>query len=146
MRKIYFLVALIFSQVLLFTVVCNSQDYGKIISRDEADKLFDSVLVSVKMTAETVQDLISKTEKDVMFKIIENSVVILDNNRKVLYPEYKSVNSEDVFTLYSVSVLKDLLSEGKTAFVYIEQRKEVLTITSGNYTLEFGSDCPPDCP
>ena len=87
MRKIYLLVALIFSQVLLFSVVCNSQDYGKIISRDEAQTLFGSVLVSVKMPVETLQDLVSKTEKVIMFKIIEDSVVILDNNRKVLFPD-----------------------------------------------------------
>ena len=145
MRKIYFLVALIFSQVLLFSVVCNSQDYGKIISRDEADKLFDSVLVSVKMPVETVQDLISKTEKNIMLKIVEDSVVILDNNRKVLFPEGKSVSSEDVFTVYSISALKELISKSKEEFIYIEQRKEVLTITNGNFTLEFGAPCPPDC-
>ena len=145
MRKIYFLVVLIFSQVLLFSVVCNSQDYGKIISRDEADTLFDSVLVSVKMPVETVQDLISKTEKNIMLKIVEDSVVVLDNNRKVLFPEGKSVSSEDVFTVYSISALKELISKSKEEFIYIEQRKEVLTITNGNFTLEFGAPCPPDC-
>lgn len=145
MRKIYLLVALIFSQVLLFSVVCNSQDYGKIISRDEAQTLFGSVLVSVKMPVETLQDLVSKTEKVIMFKIIEDSVVILDNNRKVLFPDGKSVSSKTVFTVYSISVLNELLSQGKAAFIHIEQRKEVLTITNGNYTLEYGAPCPPDC-
>ena len=89
---------------MLFSVVCNSQDYGKIISKDEADTLFDSVLVSVKMPIETVQDLISKTEKNIMLKIIEDSVLVLDNNRNALFPEGKSVSSEDVFNVYSVSV------------------------------------------
>jgi hypothetical protein len=145
MRKIYFLIVLISSQVLLFSVLCNSQDHGKIISRDEADTLFDSVLVSVKMPVETVQDIISKTEKNIMLKIVEDSVVVLDNNRKVLFPEGKSVSSEDVFTVYSISALKELISKSKEEFIYIEQRKEVLTITNGNFTLEFGSPCPPDC-
>jgi len=29
---------------------------------------------------------------------------------------------------------------------YIEQRKEVLTITNGDLTLEFSWICPPYCP
>ena len=71
--------------------------------------------------------------------------ILPNNNRNSIYPREKSINAEDVFTLFSVSVVNDLLSNGNHPYVYVEQRSEVLTISYGEYTLELGSICPPFC-
>ena len=145
MRKNYLIAFPIFLLVLLFAIICYSQVHGRIISKTEADEQFDSVLISVTMSVESLQELISGTRDNIMFKIDNDSVIVLDNNRNVLFPEGKVISSEDIFTLYSVSVLNNLFLQGNAATVYIEQRTNVLTITNGNYTMEFGTLCPPYC-
>ena len=80
-----------------------------------------------------------------MFRIVNNRVFVLNDSRRVLRPENKSINSRDVFTMYSKSVVQDLLSQGGGSDAYIEQRNGVLTVTYGNYTMEVGSICPPVC-
>jgi len=62
----------------------------------------------------------------------------------MIQDEY-SINSRAVFTMYSVSVVQDLLSQGGGSDTYIEQRSSVLTVTYGNYTMEVGTICPPFC-
>lgn len=145
MCKRFFLVLFILVPVILFTNTCYSQVYGKIISRVEADEQFDSVLVSIAIQADSLQELLTRVEKNIMFKIVNDSVFVLDESRNVIFPEGKSISDKDVFTLYSKSVLNDLLVQGKSEIIFIEQRKDVLTITNGNFTLEYGYPCPPYC-
>ena len=122
-----------------------AQVYGELFTNSEAGQKFGPVLVSVKVPTETVQDLLNQTYNYIMLKIVNNSVIVLDNNRNSIYPREKSINAEDVFTLFSVSIVNDLLSNGNHPYVYVEQRSEVLTISYGEYTLELGSICPPFC-
>ena len=97
------------------------------------------------MPTENLQSILNKTENYIMFKIVNNSVIVLNNNRNVIFPQGKSINAQEVFSLYSVSVLNDLLSRGDDTVIYVEQRSEVLSITYGSYTMEAGVFCPPFC-
>ena len=70
---------------------------------------------------------------------------ILDNNRKVLTPSNEKVDKEIPFKVYSVSIIKELLNLGKNNVTYIEQRGDIVSLTNGNFTLEFATTCPPIC-
>ncbi|MFC2103567.1 hypothetical protein ACFLSS_03975, partial [Bacteroidota bacterium] len=61
------------------------------------------------------------------------------------YPAGQSVGDAEVFTMFSKSVIKKLISDGGESTIYIEQRSEVLTVTNGSYTMESGVVCPPIC-
>ena len=74
----------------------------------------------------------------------------MDNKRNLLYPYKAEFNDTDVFTVYSVSVVRELLSlsslkKGSTEEVTVEQRREVLSVSYENNTLETGTWCPPFC-
>ena len=84
MRKNYLIALPIFLLVLLFAITCYSQIHGRIISKTEADEQFDSVLISVTMSVDSLQELISGIRDNIMFKIDNDSVIVLDNNRNVL--------------------------------------------------------------
>jgi hypothetical protein len=80
-----------------------------------------------------------------MFKIVNNSAIVVDNKRNAIFPKGITINAADVFALYSVSVVNELISKGNEPFIYLEQRKEVLSVTYGDYTMEIASWCPPIC-
>ena len=140
----------IFSLFVSFIVLANlsnsfAQTYGEIFTVSEANQNYGSVLKSISISRTTLENLLNETNNYIMFRIVNNRVFVLDDTRRVLRPKNMLVNSRDVFTMYSKSVVQDLLSQGSGSDVYIEQRSSVLTVTYGNYTMEVGSICPPFC-
>ena len=139
MKKLLFA----FSVVALMSINVYSQ--GKILNKEEANKLFGAVLVSKEIPTSTLKALVNQSSKVIMFNIINNDSYILGDNRKVLLPAGFSVSNSEVFHVYSTSIIQELLNNGNTPVTYIEQRKEVLTITNGDLTLEYALICPPFC-
>ncbi|NWF90755.1 MAG: hypothetical protein HXY50_15010 [Ignavibacteriaceae bacterium] len=127
----------------VFSIQLYSQ--GKIISKQEADDLFGTVLISKEIPTSTLFLLTESSAEIIMFKILGNDVYILGKNRKVLLPTGGTVNETDTFSVYSTNLFRELLLKGNMPSAFVEQRNEVLTITCGNYTLEFAILCPPIC-
>lgn len=123
-----------------------SQTYGEIFTNTKANQKFGRVLKSVTLPTSSLQGLLNRTNNYIMFKIVNGKVFVLDKNRNVLYPEGKTINSQEVFTMFSVSVMNELLSLGNNAKVFVEQRSSVLSVSYGGFTLEVGVQCPPFCP
>lgn len=142
----------------LFTIFCllflisgsiNAQNedtkYGKILAKSDADQQFGAVLEFVSISTNTLHDLLGKSEKTVMFKIIDKELYVLNNNREVIYPAGGMVASDVKLAVYSISVISKLIADGNQSSTQVEQRSEVLSITNGNQTLEYSSWCPPLC-
>lgn len=153
MSKIYHLIFVSFIALLLLSCSPTSQ-VGKLYSPEEANKLFGNVLYSADINTNTLAALIKKTDKSIMFGLINKQLIILDNKRHLLYPEKADFKETDVFTVYSIAVLNELLETGKlnkqtdgdAETVSVEQRREVLSVSSDAQTLETGNKCPPYCP
>ena len=149
MSKIYHVIVV--SMLLLLLLACSpTKEIGKVFTIEEADKIFGPVLFSEDIPQSTLSQFLSKTDKTIMFGIINQQLIILDNNRNLLYHEKAEYNDTDVFTGYSVSILRELLSnsrlnKGNEEDVSVEQRREVLSVTYGTNTLESGAKCPPMC-
>jgi hypothetical protein len=140
MKKLFVVIAiLILSSVQVYT-------QGKIISKEDAEQLFGPVRISKEIPTENLKQYITRSVDVVMFKIMNNDLYILDNKRNALLPDGITINNAEVFSMYSISVVQELISNGNSTITYIEKRKEVLTITNGNYTLEYAYLCPPFCP
>jgi signal recognition particle receptor subunit beta len=126
-----------------------AQQAGKIISSEEANNNFGAVGQVTLLSKSFLETMLKQAGQSIMFRVTDSGLIILDANRNVLFPESKEtkikVNKEDVFTVYSSSVVYDLLNRGEGTSVNIEQRAEVLSITFGLSTLEFGNYCPPFC-
>ena len=141
---------ILLSMLLVIFLACASQSFsqtfGKIFTNEEADNMFGKVLQSRPIPTQLVQELLNQTNNYIMFRIENNRVIVLDNKRNVLFPEGVLINSQDVFTVYAVQVLTELLNLGNSSEVKVEKRSEVLSITSGGYTMEVGVFCPPFCP
>jgi Trp operon repressor len=142
-RSIFFTVFFV-----IFVSLCNNifpQTFGKIFTKDEANKLFGEVLITKPLPVELLRDLISRTEGYIMFRIEDEKMTVLDDERNILYPDGIMVNPEEVFTVYKTEVVNELLNGNNTNEVEVQQRTEVLTITAGDNTLEMGAICPPFC-
>lgn len=145
MSKIYHVI--ISAVILLLFLSCSStQQIGKVYTNTEAYQKFGVVISSYETPVDKVKELLTKTENFIMFGILNKTPVILDNNRKLLYPEKSDYKDTDVFTAYSINAVKDLFAKSNEKNLVIEQRREVLSVSIGNYTLENGWKCPPNCP
>ena len=119
--------------------------HGKIISAQEADKQFGPVINSISFNISKLLDLISGTQNSVMFKIIDNKIYILGDERKVLYPNPAEVKPDVVFHHFSKELVLQLINSNPDENVFIEKRENVLSVTCGADTLEWGVECPPFC-
>lgn len=73
---------------------------GKFYTTDEADELFGGVIYSVEMNSNHLANLLDKTNTTIMFGLINQQLIILDNNRNLIFPEKADYNDSDVFTVY----------------------------------------------
>lgn len=146
MKKLLFLA--------LFCILASNtfaqEIYGKVFVKEEADKLYGSVLKSYKISALTLSEYLSKTGDYIMFKLgsKDETLAVLSDKRALLFSDRtdKNISASEVFYAYSKSVVQELLNKGQEGTVYIEQREKVMTVTNGNYTMEIARPCPPYCP
>ena len=130
--------------LLIFVLIwySSASAQGMLFTREVANQKFGPVLKSIDLPVNTLLSFTNQTGNQIMFRIQDNQVVILDERRNVLYPAGMQVNSQDVF---SVSIINELLSNGSGVLVSIEQREDVLSISYGQLTMEDGALCPPFC-
>lgn len=146
MNTIFKYVSITFILILLFNNSLSAQISGQIFTNQEADNLFGPVITSVPLPRISFQEFLTKTENYIMFKVIDNKAVVLDNKRNVIFPEGMIIDPDDKVTVYKVSVVNELLSKSNDETVFIQQRTNVLSVSTGDFTMEVGSICPPYCP
>lgn len=118
---------------------------GKIFSKDEADQNFGPVLSSVKIPSSELKALINRSNKLVMFNVAGGKLSILREGRTLLHPPGFSVKADEKYAAYSKSIVEELLTLGKADTTFVEQRKDVISISNGMHTLEMTTWCPPFC-
>ena len=60
----------------------------------------------------------------------------MDENRKRSYPADFLVQPEEIYIPVRISKIQELLNKGQSKKVFFEARKNVYSLTIGNYTLE----------
>ena len=120
-------------------------DVGKIHTKDEADRLYGAVQQSKGISSAELTTLMGRSKNYLMFKIINDQLVILGDERVVLYPDGYKIDDKEEFVVYSIGKIKELIDTGKAATTIVEQRKDVISINNGMSTMEIGSWCPPLC-
>ena len=119
--------------------------YGEIFSAESANQDFGAVQNSIQLPVSIIKPLLSITGTSIMFKIINNQVVILDSHRNVIYPQSQPVDPDVVFSLYTTNILKSLLEQGSEKNIEVQERSSVLSIGYGDKVMEMSTLCPPDC-
>ncbi len=125
--------------------MAESQSLGEIITSDTAEREFGSAGISVSFPSEQLLSIAEMTSNLLMFNIIEEKLIILGDNRKVLYPEGFIISAETVFKVFSKAKVLELIDSGGADVNSIEFRGETLTISNNDSTLEYGTICPPWC-
>jgi len=123
-----------------------AKEIGKLFTIQEANEKFGPVISATKLSVSEVSTLLSETTNYIMFKKVDEDVIVLNNDRIAIHPVGYQVQEQTVFTMYSTSIVNEMLSEEAVTEVSVEQRAEVMSITCGKLTLEAGSNCPPYCP
>jgi hypothetical protein len=120
---------------------------GKLYSKTEANSIYGPVLTGIPISSSELKSYTYNTNNYIMFRINNGTLTILDDQRKALYPVASVINAQDVYRYISVSLVQKLISDGNYAYTYIELRNNgLITITNGEYTLEYTAQCPPTCP
>lgn len=125
--------------------MADTESFGIIIPGDTAEREFGSAGVSVPFSSEKLLSIAEMTANLLMFNIIEEKLIILGDNRKVLYPEGLNVPADTIFKVFSKSKVLELIKSGSGDENFIEFRGDTLTISNNDSTLEYGSLCPPWC-
>jgi hypothetical protein len=132
--------------LLLSGLSFSQQIVGKIYSKQDADNIYGPVLSSIPIKSITLTGLLSKSTNYIMFRIDNGAAYIVDNNRHPLYDGSFKVSPNDVYRLFSISLVARIIQDGNTPVTYIENRNNnILTITNGLFTLEISNPCPPFC-
>jgi hypothetical protein len=118
---------------------------GIIYSLTEANNNYGSVITSIEINSSLLTSLFNQTDNYLMFKIMQNNLYILGDSRVVLYPANGTVDSSEVFDVYSKSKVEELIETGRESVTKVEKRSEVFSLTNGQYTLENSQWCPPFC-
>jgi hypothetical protein len=121
------------------------EEIGTIMSAEEADENYGSVISSVQISSSLLSSLSEQTNNLMMFKIIQNKLYILGDSRAVLYPQGESVNSEEVFAVYSKSMVIELIETGGGNNTIVEKRTDVFSLKNEGHVLEVAQWCPPFC-
>lgn len=129
----------------LSTAAYCGDPIGKIFTKAEANQKFGKVVTSVTMSVKEVRALIAVNDEHVMFNIKGNRVRALSGKRTMLNAAAADAQPTEVFHKYSRSKVEELLSLTTTDTVTFEQRTDVFSVTSGDYTLENSWLCPPSC-
>jgi hypothetical protein len=124
----------------------SAQEIGQIFSADEANEKFGIVIESISVQTTTVKEWINSTNDKIMFKVKGKSFTVLGDSRELVYSTSDYFESNEEFHMYSKSKLLELIGKGSNSITYLENRKDVFSITNGMFTLEFASICPPYCP
>src|SRR5574338_755295 len=128
MKKVLFILT-------IFTAQLFPQ--GEILTKENADQLFGSVLMSKEIPTQTLKMYTIQSFNVIMFKLINNDLYILDNNRNALLPLGAAINSTEVFSMYSIAIDPQLLSDRNSPFTTVEKSKDILTITNGAFAFEY---------
>ena len=118
--------------------------YGKIFTKEEAEKQFGKVTYSVDMKTEEVKKIIESSPVGIMFKFVDEKLNILNKQRKNVYGSIEPESSE-VYNHYSTGVFEELLVKGKQDLTTFQMRGETFTVQNGEFVLEEGIPCPPLC-
>ena len=138
------ILAILLFNSLLSTMIL-SQEVGKIFDKNEADELYGPVIEKKVISAVDLELLLLSTNDKIMFRLENNIHTILGDERKLLYCSDKFVESKQIFYMYSKTKVIELHIGGSVESVTLAQRKDVFSITAGNYTLEDSMPCPPYC-
>ncbi|HVO74768.1 MAG TPA: hypothetical protein VMT35_12145 [Ignavibacteriaceae bacterium] len=114
---------------------------GKIITSTEANQLFGSVLVSISMSTHEFEQIINQSKNALRVKISSNNLFITNSEKSILYKSGGNLSPDENFHTFSILVIKELIAKGQSNIVFFEQRNDVLTITIGEFTLEFSTCC-----
>src|SRR4030042_4457518 len=134
MRKIIFLSFLFLS---LGTLINAQTVAGKIISGIEAEQLFGKPEYSTEMSSSRLADYVRSSS--MLFLYMTQEILVITNEKKeILFPEGYTLTGKELFHVYSSSVVNELLKKNSGDTIFIEMRKNVLTITNGDSTMEFG--------
>jgi len=122
------------------------QTYGKLYTKADGEKLYGTVTKSFRFSSEEFSSFLEQTDNVLMFKINDNKLFILGDGRTPIYPVNAIVSTIEVFSVYSILLIRELIDRGKSNMTYFEKRGNILTIANGEYLLEYGLPCPPVCP
>ena len=141
MKKTIILAALFIS---LSPLAFSQVTAGKIIDSAEAENLFGKAEYGIQFAPALLKDYLQSSSY--LFFSLNSKILFISNERKeILYPPHGVLKGDEVFHVYSSEVINELINKNSGSSVIIEKRKNVLTLTNGNFTLEFGYLCPPYC-
>jgi len=122
------------------------QTYGKLFLKADAEQYYGTVAKSFQFSTKEIFSFLKQTDKVLMFNITDNKLFILGDGMKSIYPDSVVVSKKEVYRVFNTSIIRELISKGKSKTINFEKRNSVLTISDGEYLLELSGFCPPICP
>jgi len=131
---------------------------GKLFTKQEANVLFGKVIGSMNLSVTQLKNALSNTKDYVLISVKNNTVILRDERRRSISEENEYLDDKDVLYIFSKSQIENLLgsallkttsslsvSASTDPIVTVEIRASVLTLTTGETTLEYALPCPPTC-
>jgi hypothetical protein len=140
-RKTFFLLI-----ILAMPIWGQQKQIGKIISTQEADKLFGPATIEKEIPVGIIQESINQSTSFVLFNIVSDQLFVSSDNENFVYPKVSYSPAPNAYFKFSNSIVQEFIKQSPDAStIKVQMRTNVLCLTNGKVVLEFSLICPPYC-
>lgn len=145
-QKYFFIIAILLCMGWISSITAQGKmgKIGKIFSKEEATILFGNVKESYEISKAELRKYMLKSGYYLLVQV-KNKKFIFANERKRRLDADVQVAQMDPMNIFSTEALTELLQLSNSEVVSVESRGDIVTFSSGAYTLEFSTLCPPIC-
>ena len=105
---------------------------------------------TVQVPASLLLRAVNKAETHVMFKIKDNKLYILDQDRKALYPRNYQAPDYEVFYIFTVDYVRNYIKQAETKKIKLTSDFSGAVTFGDSFSVmtmdAIANPCPPACP
>ena len=135
--------------IALISVTANAQGklgfVGKIFDKKEANILFGDVKSSTELKPNVLKQALLSAKDYVLITVRNGRISLANEKKQVLAGDLQPISTTETVYIFSKDKVAEFVTLIGSSPIIVEQRDATITLTAGDYTLEYALPCPPTC-
>ena len=134
---------------LLISVTTKAQGklgfVGKIFDKKEAHILFGEVKSSRELKPNILKQALLQVKDYVLITVRNGRISLANEKKQVLAGDIQTIGTTETVYIFGKDKVAEFISLIGSSPIQVEERGSTITLTAGDYTLEYALPCPPTC-